>query len=443
MDANDLVDMNPWWDVGEVPIKLRRESERWIFKTLLGLMETRQIVSLVGLRRCGKSTLMYQLIQHLIGSGVNPRNILYFSFDISVDNLKHLVNTYLETVPGIKDGDIFIFLDEIQKLEDWSNRIKVLYDTNPEYKFVISGSASLEVSQGGSESLAGRILKVKIDPLEFGEYLDIREIDRFIGRKEELEMVHKEYMMHEKRFMQAFKDSIISGGIIETCGMNHEVLKYYMNSSIIDNIVMKDIPKRYPIENPAILKDILKTVSLNPGMLLNFEHLGNAFGLSRQTISRYMEYLEDSFLIKTTYNYSGSFLASTRKLKKAYLVHPTLATAFIDDEISPNLFGKLVENCVVSHVKNEFFFKRDGNEIDMVLRFKDKPVPIEIKYTSDIENRTLRVMRSFMKRYKSPFGVILTRNIFDSRNGILILPIPMFLLMKDPLGTISDHSKVD
>ncbi len=438
MDVKDLVDMNPWWDIGDVPLKLRKKSSREIYDELVELMETRQIVSLVGLRRTGKSTLMYQLIHHLISSGVPARNIFYFSFDIAFEGLKELINTYFDTVPGAGEGRTYVFLDEIQKLNDWTNKIKILYDSNPDNKFVISGSASLEIAQKGGESLAGRILKIRLAPLEFREYLSFSNDQ---GRLEgnDLEDIYKRYRIHERVYLQTFKDAVLRGGLIETIDMRPNTLKYYMNSSIIDNVLLKDIPNRYTIENPAMLREIVRAISLNPGMLINFDRLASSFNISRQTMSKYFAYLEDSFLIHTAYNYSGSFIASARKLKKAYLAHPSIAMAFIEDDVPPDLLGRYVENYLLVHGKNEFFYRRNNNEIDMVQRYGRKPIPIEIKYTSDVGNRTLKVVNSFVKRYKSPFGIVLTREIFERKGNILLIPNPLFLLLNNPLEIIHDY----
>lgn len=123
------------------------------------------------MRRTGKTTLFYQLIQSLIEQKINPKNILYFSFDESIEELRDLINFYQENIVkkeiGKERHKYFIFLDEIQKLKDWQNKIKAIYDLYPNIKFFISSSASLNILLDAKESLAGRIFYFNLDILSF------------------------------------------------------------------------------------------------------------------------------------------------------------------------------------------------------------------------------------------------------------------------------------
>ena len=139
-------------------------------------MDYRQIILLFGIRRAGKTTLMHQLIDHLLrDQQVDPFRIVYFSFDLQELGLEGILESYeLEILKqDIRDAEkIYLFLDEIQKLNDWSNKVKILYDQYPNLKIILSGSAALPLQKGTKESLAGRFFEFRVDPLSFNEFLE-------------------------------------------------------------------------------------------------------------------------------------------------------------------------------------------------------------------------------------------------------------------------------
>lgn len=127
----------------------------------------------------GKTTLLYQIIHGLIEKGVNPYHILYFSFDEAGTGLDTLINQYENEVlhGDLSKQKVFLFLDEIQKLQEWPSKIKLLYDLNPKVKIFLTGSAHITMWKGIRESLAGRFFDFEIQPLSFDEYIDFKDIN--------------------------------------------------------------------------------------------------------------------------------------------------------------------------------------------------------------------------------------------------------------------------
>ncbi len=137
------------------------------------------MVLVTGLRGVGKTTLLHQVIQHLLDSKVESRRILYFSFDEERFDIGDVIQTYLTQVlrRDIADLDrVYFFLDEVHKVEDWEGKVKVYYDLNPNIKFFLSGSASLTLSSKAKESLAGRLYEFVLKPLTFCEYLEMKDV---------------------------------------------------------------------------------------------------------------------------------------------------------------------------------------------------------------------------------------------------------------------------
>src|SRR3989304_9313835 len=164
----ELQSFNPWWRDGKVPAGLLGRKRR-AFDDVIKYIDKRQIALLTGLRRVGKTTLMYQIVEELLEKGGNRYNILYFSFDEMRYDLDELIKQFeIEVLrKEISKEKVFIFLDEIQKLKDWPSKVKLLYDMNPKAKIFLTGSAQITMWKGIRESLAGRFFDFRISPLNF------------------------------------------------------------------------------------------------------------------------------------------------------------------------------------------------------------------------------------------------------------------------------------
>ena len=127
-----MVQFNEWWKTGHVRKEYAKETRRPLFNDIEKYLPDRQIIGITGLRRTGKTTLMYQFIEHLINSGVDPKNILYFSFDevlaTQPDIIDEVLENYQKVTPGLNIEQIYIFIDEVQYVESWEAIIKRHYD---------------------------------------------------------------------------------------------------------------------------------------------------------------------------------------------------------------------------------------------------------------------------------------------------------------------------
>src|SRR3989344_1120065 len=176
MEKTKLEEFNHWWMEGKVDSELALEFKREEYDEIEKHLEKKFITALVGLRRVGKTTIMYQLIQKLLKS-VNKENIVFFSFDESSVKLNDVIETYKEIQKKeFRKEKIYIFLDEIQKCDNWRNEIKKYYDLYPKLKFIISGSESLFIRKKTKETLAGRIFEFTLSTFTFREYLRFNNI---------------------------------------------------------------------------------------------------------------------------------------------------------------------------------------------------------------------------------------------------------------------------
>jgi len=369
------------------------EKHRDLFKKLTPLMEKKQIIAITGLRRTGKTVLLKQLINFLINNKVKRRNILYFPFDEEKPDIDKLIEEYAEiTDIDLNKDKLYIFLDEIQKLENWQEQVKVYYDACPKAKIFISGSASLFIRKKATESLAGRIFLLELPILTFTEFLKFRN-------KENL-------LKHPKMFSNELKRELLiyfKRNFIEIINEDDETAKFYMES-IINKIVYEDIPMLFPVENPDKLKAIVRAIYSNPGMIIKYENLARDLGLSSKTTEKYIFYLLQAKVIKKLYNFSRNFLTSEKKLKKFYVTAPCLC--FLNDEFS---IPKVAENIVAMDAD---FFWRDSfkNEVDCILKRDSKPLPVELKFRSKIRNDDNKGLIKFMDKFNVSSGIMITKD---------------------------------
>src|SRR3989344_5116542 len=162
---------NKWWKE-----KFSTEyKDREIYAEIKKFLKERQIIALVGLRRTGKTTIMLKIVEDSLPH-LDKINIIYFSFDeFKGTRIGEVIKAYSRLMNRDTGKGRYLFLfDEIQKVEDWEEQLKRIYDESPNFKIIISGSESLFIRQMSRESLAGRIYEFQIKTLNLREYLAFR-----------------------------------------------------------------------------------------------------------------------------------------------------------------------------------------------------------------------------------------------------------------------------
>jgi len=418
----NLLKFNRHWNVGfryEFP-KTRK------FIAILKLhIESRQIIELTGLRRSGKTTLFLQVINTLLDRNVEPQRIWYFSFDEDKYDLDELFTAFnIQTRKDFNSDKIFIFFDEIQKLENFQLRLKIYYDLYPNLKFFISGSTSLYIRKKTQESLAGRVFSFELNPLDFEEYLHFRNRNNYF---ENPEMYHSELKIEFENYL--------SRQFIETVNMTDDSLVQEYLLGIIKKIVFEDIPIIFPVDNPEILYAIVKIVAENPGIYLHYENLANDLKITSKTVSKYISILEQAFLVKVLYNYSANQLTSEKKLKRIYLSSSSFCPAVSGSIYDFLKTGLLVENALLS-LKSWQFFWRDAynHEVDFVELKNKQVLPVEVKYKTKVRNSDLNNLFLFCKKFHLTKAVILLNTIENQTiefKGLTIEMKPVFSAMTD------------
>ena len=411
-----LRDFNPWWKKKFSLVYHERE----IFGEIKRYLDLPMIIALSGLRRAGKSTLMLKIAEEYIAKGTPSNRILYFSFDdFKGAELGEIVREY-ERLNALdtNDGKYLFLFDEIQKLTDWQDKIKTLYDTHKgKIKIILSGSESLFLKKWTKESLAGRVFLFNVKLLSFKEFI------AFKGQKALLERPR----LYRKELLQLFEDYLHTQGFPELVDIkDREVIRKYIREGVIDKIIYKDIPQLFKIEDIGVLESLINLLMDEPGQLIELSNLASELKITRQTLSNYITYLEESQLLKKLYNYSRNARKTERKLKKYY---PTVISADLSFSVDSTARSHAFEWLIVNQTGAEFFW-RDvyKNEVDIVLG-KKEPVPIEMKYGKI----SAEGLSAFMRKFKIKNGSIVSFDIEDEikvKEGTIKI-IPAYIMLPE------------
>ncbi len=419
----EITDFNTWWKSGDIEKRFIDMRRRDNFYEIVKYIKSKQIIVITGLRRTGKTVLMYHLIDYLLKNQVKAENIVYFNFDFLVDNIEGVFERYKSSANiDYKKEKIYVFLDEVQKLKDWQNKIKIYYDLYPNIKFFVSGSASLFIKKRTKESLAGRSYDFQISPLNFIEYLKLKSKEK----------ITENPVLYHNEIRDELKDYIKTGGFPEIIYEKDDlVIKKYVKELVIDKIIYIDIPEVFKIDEPALLQSLISIISSSPGMIVDYESMADELKRNRKTISNYLFYLEEAFLIKKVYNFSKNKLTSEKKSKKFYPATTSLAFLYDSD------YGKLIESLVLQNFNYKFFYRKAEKEVDFVEINDEKDIlPIEVKARKSIDKEMKKSLLDFMKKFKVKKGVIVTEDYeseedsewFGIKGKIKYIPLWRWLL---------------
>lgn len=374
---------NPWWDqtlssqvaFEDTPRRKYFDS----FHRAITDSSVRRAIVLMGPRRVGKTVMVYHSIKALLDGKVASNNILYISLETPIYtglSLEKILGLFQELYSHKRDAVLYVFFDEIQYLKDWEVHLKSLVDSYPSYRFVATGSAAAALRLKSNESGAGRFSDYILPPLTFAEYL------MFIGRETALvETIEKNDSPYEYRAKDIdalnveFVNYLNYGGYPEAV-FSETVRKdpgQYIKSDIIDKVLLRDLPSLYGISDIQELNRLFTTLAYNTGNEVSLDALSKSSGVAKNTIRRYMEYLEAAFLIRRVERIDQNARRFKRAMCfKVYLTNPSMRAALFGRVTADSeAMGALTETAIYSqwqHSKQtELYYARwNSGEIDIV-----------------------------------------------------------------------------
>ncbi|TAF72678.1 MAG: ATP-binding protein [Flavobacterium sp.] len=380
---------NPWWVSGQVQELYQNMSKRLYFDVFYPFVketEIKRAVVLMGPRRVGKTVMMFHAIQELIAENISPQKIFFIGIDNPIYmhlGLEDILQLGKQAVNLDNLEGCFVFFDEIQYLKDWERHLKVLVDTYPKTKFIVSGSAAAALRLQSSESGAGRFTDFMLPPLTFHEYIHLKGLHHLVqsksifynGKEIPFFTTHDNKALNKEFFhylnFGGYPEVVLSEKIQSDMGR-------YVKSDIVDKVLLRDLPSLYGIKDVQELNSFFSYLAYNTGNEFSFERLAKDSGILKDTIRKYLEYLEAAFLIKVIHKIDDN----AKKFKrittfKVYLTNPSLRTAlFSPIQETDNETGNMAETAIFSqwmHRENldlkyaRWKMGRSEGEVDIVL----------------------------------------------------------------------------
>lgn len=480
MINKEILDMlspyNPWWTgQGVEPLGVP-QFHRPLFYTLMeDLDRIPQILSITGPRRIGKTTLLYQLIDELLKKGVEPQHITYYSFDDpalirrGMDGGKLLDSVMRHHAGSQPHPPVFLFLDEIQRLDRWELHLKKYYDLKFPVRIVISGSASSPIFKKSRESLLGRVKDYHLLPFSFREFLlflwndqpdMVREIERlhefgratqgiFTGDPLRLDIRGFDLSSAKRIPWDSVQDALnryfLEGGFPEVWNLPDWVAKQdYLYDNQVKKVIYEDLVLAAEFRKPELLKRFYISLLETPGREVSIQAVAGETKTSAQQIEKYLPLLEMTDLVYHIDKFRKSPLRVRKGKMKFYLVDLALRNAvmrltetLLHDEAALGLYA---ENLVFLAMKKwrgtiqmDYYRDRDG-EVDFVVHAGPKNyLPIEVKYRNTIQAEDVKSLKNFGKRYSASGAILVTKwqKYYGLKDEIMTIPLHLFLLMFD------------
>lgn len=368
---------------------------------------------LTGIRRCGKSITMMQIIDELKEKNIPDKNIIYINFEDEefnfIKNDIDLNNYVKEKITN--SSKYYLLFDEIQNIVNWEKSINSFKSTK-NVSIFITGSNSDLLSGELATHLAGRYVSFKIMPFTFEEVCELKSIDK--SKKSELE--------------DNFNDYIMWGGLPQRFAFNDEIqVKTYL-SDVFDSIVIKDIIARYSLKDIDLLNRVVQYIITTPSQNFSAETLSNYFLgadkrlVSKTTLYNYLEYLSNSIMISKAERYDVRGKKILTGKYKYYLTD--LGLGQVKNTGKKLQLGAYLENIVYNQLISDGYEVNVGNtnngEIDFIAtRFNEKKY-FQVAYILADENTIEREFSVYNEVDDNYPKYVLSMDKFDfSRNGII------------------------
>lgn len=379
--------------------------KRQIFDQLKKHLQQREISLITGPRQAGKTTLMKLLKEELDRSG---ESTLFLSLDIELDKQFFVSQeTLLRKIRlEISNKHGYVFLDEIQRKENAGIFLKGLYDMDLPYKFIVSGSGSLELKEKIHESMAGRKRIFEISTLSFQEFVNFKTDYRYEDKLQEF------FEVESAKTKTLFDDYLNFGGYPRVVLARTIDEKQKEMSEIYQAYLERDISHLLGVEKEEAFTHLVRIIASQVGNLVNISELSSTIGLSTKTVKQYLWYLEKTFIAHKVIPYYKNIRKELTKSPVYYFADFGLRnyasgefTSITDSSASLGFlfqnfaFNVLREKVFLPAFNLHFWRTKDGAEVDFVMEKGIEPIPFEVKYKDFKKPELDRSFKSFLSKY--------------------------------------------
>jgi uncharacterized protein len=393
----------------------------------------------IGVRRSGKSTYLFQVIQRLIEGGVSRQNILYLNFfddrlhDLRRENLGLITEAYYSIFPKKKNSEtVYCFFDEIQSVPGWEPFADRLMRTE-KCEIYITGSSAKMLSKEIATQMRGRALSWEIFPFTFREFLDYKRIEK------------EDSLSTKKRLIvqKAFEEYWETGGFPEVLGL-HRLLRIKIHQEYFHTILFRDLVERHDISHPKAVADLAHRLVDNTASLYSVNNLTGylkslGHKVPKAAVSDYLEWFEDAYFLFTVQIFDSSEARRNSNPKRIYCIDHAMV-ASVASGILVNS-GHLLENLVFTALRRLYpeiyYYKtKTGREVDFIVPTSGKTRILiqacETLAEPKTRKREISALSEAMAELRLKTGTIVTRNddeqIETDAGTVDVIPAWRFLL---------------
>ena len=388
--------------------------KRRLYKDLKEHLSKKEISLIIGPRQAGKTTLMMMLKEYLTKN--NEPN-LFFNLDIGNDlfyfqsQAKLLKKIELEL--DNKRG--FIFIDEIQRKENAGLFLKGLFDMDLPYKFIVSGSGSLELKEKIHESLAGRKRVFKLNTLSFEEFVNYKTNEKYKGK------LNDYFKIESENVITLLEEYLSFGGYPRVVLENKIIEKRKYINEIYSSYIEKDISFLLNVQRIDAYEMLIKVLAGQIGRLVNHSEISNTIGISAVTLKNYLWYSEKTFITRRITPFFTNLRKEITKSPVYYFFDAGLRNFIINvfniESINYENFGYVFENFVLSLLlekikdtssKVNYWRTKDKSEVDFIINTGSRIIPFEVKYKNNKKIPIGRSLHNFIAKYDPGDAFIIT-----------------------------------
>lgn len=352
----------------------------------------KKIITIPGVRRCGKSTLMMIAINTLIESGVSVQNILWMGFDderlkkMTSDDLDEVIAAYMELYPGVPIKDVHIFFDEIQIIEGWEYFVLRVYKSYCKNIYICGSNATMLSTELGT-ALRGYPLEYRTYPLSFNEYCRFNGVNTDSYLEQDRAKVRNAFAGYNRA--SAFPEVVLTMS---------ETERLQLLNGYFDTMLLKDVAEHYGIANLPVLRYFVKRIMANltkPTSILSIYNdiKSQGWRINKDELYKWADYVCDVFMFVRIPKYDRSLAKEQKSQKKYYCIDNGLRSAILLPQSDDN--GKLLENIVFLHLNRNLkpaeriFYYQESAECDFVVQ-RNEQVDELIQVTWDMSDDNTR-----------------------------------------------------
>lgn len=431
MDKNEILAILKDWNDWEVPHDIGTVRGAYVDRLESLISGSNQVITITGPRRAGKSYIMRQMVSRLSDKGTKKKNILFVNFEdprfVSLNT--KLLDQIFDVYKGFLSptGTPYIFLDEIQEVDQWEKWVRMMHELK-KARIIVSGSNAHLLSRELGTLLTGRHIDLTVFPLSFGEYLTFNKTEV----KDSFGMVNKtaeiDGLLHKYIETGSFPEVSLSAKKTEV------LLNYF------DDLLSKDLFKRFRIRKTPAMKSLIKYYLSNAGNLVTFTSAAKFLPSTPHTTERFSGYFEDVYLTFMMKRFSFKVKEQEKSPRKIYSIDTGLCNS-VGFRFSENI-GRLAENIVFLALKRkqlldprvELFYWKDvqHREVDFVIKngLKTERLIQVCWDTRDEKTRTRehRSLHKAMKELKMDTATVITKSIEgqEKLNGFTVNTVPLW-----------------